>query len=81
MKKKFFANLWLTFHSWSPLKPIRLYCTAYYWIFKSKKIFGAFQHQKFYLLSINNSFGFLLNILNEEIIKDTRSTKLINITT
>ena len=64
-----------------PLKPIRLYCTAYYWIFKSKKIFGAFQHQKFYLLSINNSFGFLLNILNEEIIKDTRSTKLINITT
>jgi len=20
MKKKFFANLWLTFHSWSPLK-------------------------------------------------------------
>ena len=81
MKKKFFANLWLTFHSWSPLKPIFLYYTAYYLIFKSKKIFGAKKHQKFYLLSINNSFGFLLNILNEEIIKDTRSTKLINITT
>ena len=48
---------------------------------EKQKIFGAFQHQKFYLLSINNSFGFFLNILKEDIIKDTSSTKLINITT
>ena len=32
---------------------------------EKQKIFGAFQHQKFYLLSINNSFGFFLNILNK----------------
>jgi hypothetical protein len=27
MKKKFFANLWLTFHSWSPFRCFYVYNT------------------------------------------------------
>ena len=52
--------LQLIFSYITPLKPIHLCYTAYYLIFKSQKIFGAKKHQKFYLMSINNSFGFLL---------------------
>ncbi|RHH35908.1 hypothetical protein DW207_16410, partial [Mediterraneibacter gnavus] len=30
-----------------PLKPLHLYYTSYYLIYKSQKIFGAKKHQKF----------------------------------
>jgi hypothetical protein len=30
MKKKFFANLWLTFHSWSPFKIQAITNTVFY---------------------------------------------------